>query len=313
VDEEGFTAVVGRSRRSRREPGRRRRGGDGAAASAAAAEADTAAGASSHDETVRAVRRAIRELEATPFWGQLAKEIVGAAADSPLRVACLGLGSPSRSSISQWQLACLVLLRGVLGEAATAACLDPAFDDADASVLADFGIKTVTGDLGVVPPGRTSPSDAAGVARQWAALCGGVRSGMLLFMPHCPAQLYDKVLDVLGHDLAGALLVGNALSGYGEDDDDDGEAAKRCPAVRRLLAGGQGGPGEGVRVTERRVDALGCVRACSYGGGGGVEAAEAGGGGTLALLGLRTHPSARGDPVLLAFTRLAVHVFEAVA
>ncbi len=218
---------------------------------------------------------------------------------------------------------------------------------------------------------------AAGAAAAGDCAGGGDEPlpALLLFMPHCPAQLYDAVIGFAGAEgrLGRTVLVGNALSMYAPEaaaaagpspqellrnaapspesaaapaaaPPEPGAARRRrrgrqrgalapraapaeaptpstCPVVQELLRSGSlpsacapSAPPSAFVVSEARVDVDGAGRRREFGACDRDSAAHGGPGATrLASLGVQTHPSAKGDPVLLAFTGTAVHRFRPAA
>ena len=392
LDDEGFSHVGSKARSARvrsKIGGRGRKSGGAAKAAAVAAAAAAGAGADAKEterlvsNAVAGVERASRELKSSVFFEALQSEVFTAVADAPSRrwvIACLGLGSPIGSAISQWQLACL----GCSGPADVAAAAAAAAAQAAAATRrarqqwrqltqsehddADAGAQPSTGAGAIVASAQGEGVAGAGAACVATASTGpgcGADDGeaplpsLLLFMPHCPAQLYDAVVGFAAADgrLVGSVLVGNAMSMYMPEDaaaaggtstaavpsdaaaataaeggrrrrrrrgaaaphaaSPEAPTASTCPIVQEMLRSGSL-PCAGTSsarpplvVTEARVDVDGAGRRREFGAcardaaaGTGLEPTR------LASLGVQTHPSAKGDPVLLAFTGTAVHRFR---
>ena len=161
--------------------------------------------------------------------------------------------------MSAHQLQALRLLSEELG-AVTVRCMEPMLEEKDRTALEELGIAVVKGDLGVRPPpsherdadsdalpGRAAPPssglpiDDKLVQEQWRALLhpispsatavGRAGPGLVLFMPHCPVQLYERVLSLLGPGLLPrTVLIGNSLRFYHDLGGGEGcaEALRLC-------------------------------------------------------------------------------------
>jgi len=109
-----------------------------------------------------------------------------------VQVACLGSGSPSESTISQWQLALACVLSYELNPEGELLIHDPCFHQLDKDLLAPF------------PNIRFMDSDADLQKYQYQKL--------LLYMPHCDAELYEVMLN--SHPLESVCIIGNSQSHY---------------------------------------------------------------------------------------------------
>ena len=102
-----------------------------------------------------------------------------------------GLGSAFSSRNARYQLSALVILAEALGAAAEAH--DPVVDAAETAAWAELGV-------GAAPPLETARPAADAV----------------YFMPHCPASLYGKLLELHAPNLGGLVVLGNSFSSYAE-------------------------------------------------------------------------------------------------
>ena len=152
-----------------------------------------------------------------------------------------GLGSAFSSRNARYQLAALVILAEALGAAAEAH--DPVVDASEAAAWAELGV-------GAAPPLEHARPAADAV----------------YFMPHCPASLYGRLLELHEPDLDGLVVLGNSFSSYAERRvGDDLHPAVRA-ALGRLVETPIGGLDDEV---ERPFNDLAVMRFAAEGANGG--------------------------------------------
>lgn len=154
------------------------------------------------------VRECAGEVRASATWAHVARA-VDELDVRPERIVCYGIGSPSISHISRYQLGLLLLLRELWqappsseGAAGSASALptfvfDPILSDADRAIVASLGLR------------------ALGASEGRALSVGGLRC--LLFMPHCELGLYEAVLSAnWASGLPRLWVLGNSLRAYAD-------------------------------------------------------------------------------------------------
>ena len=129
------------------------------------------------------------------------------------RMVILGLGSPTRSAVSRFQLAlALVLAEHLAIDAKDVVLYDPAFTPVDVATLRGKGVG------GVLTGAEADAACGPGAARAQRAT--------FWFMPHCEAALYENVLRAnapleRGRGGAGAPTSGEKTSRLSDANDDD--------------------------------------------------------------------------------------------
>mmetsp|Transcript_14172 Transcript_14172/g.21840 ORF Transcript_14172/g.21840 Transcript_14172/m.21840 type:complete len:284 (+) Transcript_14172:26-877(+) len=125
-------------------------------------------------------------------------------------MVCYGIGSFSKSKASQWQLACALSLRNLLGITSTY-YYEPYMTETESQILQDeFGIQILT----------TNERGCRSVDGK----------ATLFFMPHCPQLLYHNVLYTNWMTLDKVCIIGNSLSGYALN-----QIGTITPAIATLL------------------------------------------------------------------------------
>ncbi|KAK7467085.1 hypothetical protein VKT23_004145 [Stygiomarasmius scandens] len=131
------------------------------------------------------------------------------------RVICLGLGSPSNSSISRAQLGFLLDVCNVLKIAYTKVTVyDPVFTEEDRALFNGFEFQT--------PPSSES-------------LDVTIDDPTIFFMPHCDMELYENVLrkNWTRERLTNLVLVSNQLEAYVENNPAR-KLEDKAPALLRI-------------------------------------------------------------------------------
>jgi hypothetical protein len=139
-----------------------------------------------------AVRTLRDVLERELFWERYLKYFSRGRAST---IRAYGIGSPSNSHISRFQLALLVLLKEKTG-AKTTHCFDPVLNCEDSALLTTFGISS-------------APRDTAVDTVSNEKCC------TFFFMPHCDRTLYEWVLvNRFCWSNPDSVLISNRFSDY---------------------------------------------------------------------------------------------------
>ncbi|THU90698.1 hypothetical protein K435DRAFT_252120 [Dendrothele bispora CBS 962.96] len=152
-------------------------------------------------------------------WSTRCQRIILDALDQrswkmPCRVICLGLGSPSNSSISRAQLGFLLDICDVLkiGEVVV---YDPVFTEEDRAMFAGFEFQAPLSDENL---------DVT------------AENPVIFFMPHCDMELYETMLlkNWSEEQLANIVLISNQLEAYVENNPTQ-KLEKKAPALLRIV------------------------------------------------------------------------------
>ncbi|KAL7419810.1 hypothetical protein Q5752_005726 [Cryptotrichosporon argae] len=133
-------------------------------------------------------------------WNGLVDRIRTVLGLGDVATLCLGLGKPFSDRTAQIQLVLLLeLVRALQAKAEDVHVFDPVFDEGDRKVLAHYDLRVLDENLAgayALAPDRP----------------------YLLYLPHCPKQLYESLLHAnYGRALAGQpgrVLLGNDLGEY---------------------------------------------------------------------------------------------------
>ncbi|KAJ7694199.1 SRR1-domain-containing protein [Mycena rosella] len=167
---------------------------------------------------VSLVRQAREEL-AKDGWNsrcqQMLREHLTGHSLSPSRVLCLGLGSPSDSPNSRFQLAFLLeLCHSMDIEHGDVSVYDPVFSEEDDALFEELQM----GVLSENKEGRYS-----------------LDSPTILWMPHCDLDLYENILGAnwSPEQLANVILISNRLGDY-VDSNPRHKLETRAPCLLRI-------------------------------------------------------------------------------
>ncbi|KAJ2371092.1 hypothetical protein IW150_004759 [Coemansia sp. RSA 2607] len=135
----------------------------------------------------------------------------------PTEIVCYGMGSPTGSQTSQWQVSLVLEMRDALAPIRVFA-FDPVATDTDCKVLDSLGISTISENE---------------QARRMA------HEGTVFYMPHCEQFLYENLVAAnwTRERLERVVVVGNRFARYREAQGEE-EFAKRSPFLDRMLRGG---------------------------------------------------------------------------
>ncbi|KAJ1814030.1 hypothetical protein LPJ75_002943 [Coemansia sp. RSA 2598] len=132
---------------------------------------------------------------------------------APEEIVCYGMGSPSSSQVSQWQLALILEINDVFKLPVLA--FDPVTSDCDIEVLSKLGVSAI-------PENEEAKRRAS--------------RKTLFFMPHCEQFLYENVVAAnwSKETLGRVMVVGNRFSGY-RDAQGGQEFADKSPHLARMI------------------------------------------------------------------------------
>lgn len=141
---------------------------------------------------VRAAVVTLKEvLDREGFWERYASNF---CESKQYELRGYGIGSPSNSNISCFQLAMLILIKEKT-RANINWCFDPVMNDTDMIVISEYGIDTALRDEDCHDVSSSCP--------------------VILFMPHCDRTLYEWILATRFPVLpAGSFLISNWFSAY---------------------------------------------------------------------------------------------------
>ncbi|KAJ1719715.1 hypothetical protein LPJ53_005573 [Coemansia erecta] len=169
------------------------------------------------DQTLAEIASKRYTLATSGYLAQLASHITLLGSLCPAEIVCFGVGSPTGSQASQWQITLVLEIQDALKPIRVSA-YDPVVTDADRRMLDRLDIEVLTEN-----------EEGRRVARERT----------LFFMPHCEQFLYENLVAAnwTRETLEKVVVVGNRFAMY-RDAQGQEEFARRSPHLDRILRGG---------------------------------------------------------------------------